>query len=709
MIQTIQTIEEIELNRFFQSGLQELKNEQLSREEGGTLEELFTEWAVNLLSDAGETENARIAYDEKSLGTKNQHKINAYSISDNYETIDLFITVFNGSEELSRIPKDDIDTASKRIVNFFNKGINKGYVEEIEESSPIFDFAHTLNSSDDLRNNVVRINTIIITDGLYSGAIPANQEISGYPVYFRVLDIKYFFDISEKSHIPIEIDFKEDGYSVPCISSLTENDEYQSYLAIIPAKALAAIYEKFGSRLLEQNVRSFLQFTGKINKGIRTTILKEPHMFLAFNNGIAATAEELIIEGNGSGMFISKVRDFQIVNGGQTTASLFHTYKKERADISQISVQIKFTVVKNKENFSEIVSRISEYANTQNKVSIADLSSNKPFHIEMEKLSRSLLTPLQDSGKNKTRWFYERARGQYRNSRIKDGNTIGRRKAFDLTNPKNQVLSKEELAKYINSYMEVVDGRRLVIGPHIVVRGNQKNYINFMNYNLPETVDNIFFEDTVAKAILFKSAERIYGVKPNAIGDLRYLTVPYTISLLGFLTEYKLDLYKIWNNQKISDSLKDTLNILMRTVENFIKQNAPGSLYGEWAKKEECWQSLKEEFKDWEIPIDSNDLLKAKNPVRKKISDVDISNSFYHDVETIVKNVGAAKWKEIYLYCKENNEIPESYTNAAHKVGKKLKENINPAPREIILANELLNKIIFKTNIFDLENEKVSD
>lgn len=696
-----QTIEEIELNRFFQTSIQELRNEQISREEGGALEEIFTEWAVDLLSDAGETENARIAYDERSLGTRNQHKINAYSISDNYETIDLFITIYNGSEDLVRIAKDEVDTAAKRIVNFFNKGINKGYVQEIEESSQIFDFAHTLNSSDELRMNVVRVNAIIITDGLYNGVIPENQDIAGYPVYFRVIDMKYLYDISEKSHIPIEINFKEDGYHVPCISSITENDQYQSYLAIIPAVALAAIYEKYGSRLLEQNVRSFLQFTGKINKGIRNTILKEPHMFLAFNNGIAATAEELIIKENGSGAYISSIKDFQIVNGGQTTASLFHTYKKERADISQISVQIKFTVVKNKENFSDIVSRISEYANTQNKVSIADLSSNKPFHIELEKLSRSLLTPLQSSGKNKTRWFYERARGQYRNARIKDGNTATRKKAFDLLNPKNQVLTKEELAKYINTFEEVYDGRRLVIGPHIVVRGNQKNYINFMNYNIPESIDNVYFEDSIAKAILFKSAEKIYGVKPNAIGDLRYLTVPYTIALLGYLTEYKLDLYKIWENQTISESLKETLNIMMRSVEYFIKENAPGSLYGEWAKREDCWSTVKEAFKEWEIPIDPKDLIQPNSKIRKRISETDISNSFYQEVEQTVKSIGSEKWKEIYLYCKENPDIPESYTIAAHKVGKKLQENLRPAPREIILANELLNKIIFKTAIFD--------
>lgn len=704
------TVEEIELDRFFKSTIQELYVEQQSREEGAMLEGLFTEWAVDLLSDAGETENALTAYDEKQFGTRNQHKINAYAIADNYETVDLFISIYNGSNEIVRVGKDEVDTAAKRISNFFNKGISKCYAQDIEESSQIFEFAHTLNSSDDLRQNLVRVNAIILTDGLYSGAIPGNQEVFGYPLYFRVLDIKYFYDISEKSHIPIEIDFKSEGHFVPCISSPNENEEYQSFLAIIPALGLVSIYEKYGSRLLEQNVRSFLQFTGKINKGIRNTILKEPHMFLAFNNGIAATAEELTIEDSENGKIISSVKDFQIVNGGQTTASLFHTYKKEKADISSIGVQIKFTVVKNKENFSEIVSRISEYANTQNKVSVADLSSNKPFHIEVEKLSRSILTPLLD-GNIKTRWFYERARGQYRNARIKEGSTRNKQKAFDLSNPKNQVLTKEELAKYINSFAEVTEGKRIVIGPHIVVRGNQKNYINFMNYNLPDKVDNVFFEDSVAKAILFKSAEKIYGVKPNAIGDLRYVTVPYTISLLGFLTGYKLNLYKIWENQAISDSLKKTLNILMRSIEYYIKQNAPGALYGEWAKSETCWKTIKEAFVEMEVPIDQSELIESDTRIRKRLSDADISNTFYKEIEQSVIGIGEEKWKEIYLYCKENENIPESYKFAAHKVGKKLKDKIKPSSREIILANELLNKIIFKTAIFDyaFDDDKVVD
>ncbi len=237
------------------------------------------------------------------------------------------------------------------------------------------------------------MNATVITDGIYPGEPPASQTISGYPVFYKVVDLNYLYNISEKSHIPIEIDFKNGGYKIPCIPAPSRNDEYQSYLAIFPGEALVNIYERFGSRLLEQNVRSFLQFTGKVNGGIRKTILTEPHMFLAFNNGIAATAESLELEKTEGGLFIVKVNDLQIVNGGQTTASIYHTWKKDKKEVTDVQVQVKLSVIKNKEKFSDIVSQISEYANTQNKVSVSDLSSNRPFHIELEKLSRNIWAP----------------------------------------------------------------------------------------------------------------------------------------------------------------------------------------------------------------------------------------------------------------------------------------------------------------------------
>lgn len=689
-------MENNELNKFYVNLQQDIRSEQLSEEEGGTLEQLFTQIAVDLLSDTGETENARVAYHE-SIIPRNRHKINAYAISDNYETLDLFVTIFECTEEPSKIQKTEIDDTAKLIVNFFSKAKYKEFAGELEESSEIFDLAHTLSDSALLKENLVRVNAILITDGIYSGEIPPTKTISGYPVFFKVADINYLYNISEKSHLPIEIDFKQDGYHIPCIQSPSVNDEYQSYLAIISGDALVNIYERYGARLLEQNVRSFLQFTGKVNGGIRNTILNEPHMFLAFNNGIAATADSVEIgkADDGNGFVITKVNDFQIVNGGQTTASIYHTWKKDKKDVSGIHVQVKLSVVKNKEKFSDIVSQISQYANTQNKVSVSDLSSNRPYHIEMEKLSRTIWAPPIEGKATQTRWFYDRARGQYKNARNKEGFSKAKQNAFDLKNPKAQVFSKEDVAKYINSYQEVIDGKKMLIGPHYVVRGNQKNYVQFMNHNLVKKTDSIYFEDVIAKAILFRAAEKSYGVKPNSIGDMRYITVPYSIAYLSFITKGKLDLYKIWKAQSISAELKDFLYNLMLLVEDFIKKNAPGSLYGEWAKREECWEQLKKEKFDIDVETIKSDMQDAKNQSqRKKLTEDDALESQLKEEIEKLKSISPKIWSNIEEWGKVTQLLSSNQQTAAWNISVRLKNNNKLSDYERITGTKILNIVI---------------
>ena len=401
----------------------------------------------------------------------------------------------------------------------------------------------------------------------------------------------------------------------------SDNEDYQSFIAIIPGICLANLYERYGARLLEQNVRSFLQFSGKINKGIRDTIKKEPHMFLAFNNGLAATADH--IELDEDNRYITKISNLQIVNGGQTTASIYHTFKKDKADISKIFVQAKVSVIKRIEEYSNIVSRISRYANTQNKVNDADFTANNPYLVALEKLSRCVLTPRTENSVNQTYCFFERARGQYKNLRMKEGFTKVRQKAFDLKYPKNQMFTKVELAKYINAYAEVYEGKKLVIGPHIVVKGNEKNFAKFINNNLPSAlskINNIYYEDTIAKAILFRAMDKLYGTKKSEtnIGELKQVVVPYTISLLTILTNNRLNLYKIWKEQSISEQLSSFLYDLMKQVNNFILKESPVSHYIEWSKKEECWEKIKQHTWAYNILDIEKDLVDDSQPIIRK-------------------------------------------------------------------------------------------
>lgn len=666
-----------ELNKFYQSLMQEVASRQLANEEGDTQEQTFTRYVVDMLSEAGETENADIAFDQKEHSKKGQHKINAYAVADNYETIDLFISIYNPSDAIQTIAKTDIDRATTRITNFFRKTVYDDYANDVAESSPIFEFADTLANFQELRDNLVRVNIFILTNGEYKGDFPINIEISGYKIFYRVLDIKYFYQISEQSRVPIEIDFEEEGFKIPCLSANADNSDYQAHVAIIPGVCLANLYERFGARLLEQNVRSFLQFTGKINKGIRDTIKNEPQMFLAFNNGIAATADN--IELDESNHFIRKISNLQIVNGGQTTASIYHTAKKEKADISQVFVQVKFSVIKSKNDFSEIVSRISRYANTQNKVNDADFTANNPNLVAFEKLSRYILTPITAQNNMQTYWFFERARGQYKNLRLKEGFTKSRQKAFDLKYPKNQMFTKVELAKYINAYQEIFDGKKLSIGPHIVVRGNEKNYIRFINNNLPDNIkkiNSVFFEDSIAKAILFKSADKRYGTKVsgNNIGEMKNVVVPYTISLLNIITGNKLDIYKIWKNQQISIELSDFIYDLMKQVNQFIIDTYAGQHYIEQAKKEDCWDKVKDHSWNFNLNEIKADLIDEKNPPKRNVTaDTDDAEVITKHEEGIIRSIPFLLWKKIEQWGRDTNFLNINYISEAGNIAYKVK------------------------------------
>ena len=685
-----------EISKFYKSLVQEVVTRQIANEEGDNQEQTFTRYCLELLSEAGETENSDVAFYERDLGTKNQQKINGYAIADNYETVDLFISIYEGTEEPVTIYKDSIENAAKRLTNFFRRAIYSDFGNEIEESSSIFEFVNTLGTFQELRDSLIRVNAFILTNGIYKGEIPNNTEISGYKIIYRVLDINYLYQISEDAHAPITINLEEGGWKIPCLHAPSKNEDYDAYVAILPGNFLYELYDVYGGRLLEQNVRSFLQFTGKINQKIRETIKTAPHMFLAYNNGIAATADDMDVDSNG---FIKSISNFQIVNGGQTTASIYHTKKKDKADISDIYVQVKFSIVKKKEEYATIVSDISKYANTQNKVNNADFSANNPVLVELEKVSRYVMTPITPERSMQTYWFFERARSQYKNIRLKEGFTSSRQKAFDLKYPKNQMFTKVELAKYINCYEEVFEGSKLVIAPHIVVRGSEKNYAQFVAKNLPSSpkkVTNVYFEDTIAKAILFKAADQLYGTKRtgNNIGELKSVVVPYTIGLLNHLTSGRIDLYKIWKNQNVSDSLSNIIYSLMLQVNPFIMKISPSNNYLEWAKKEECWIAVRNS-KEWKYDLDSieEDLIDPDHPVVRKVTvNTTVDDKSEHDLK-IVKSIPYKLWLKFAEWGAESGELNLNLQSKAKEIAHDLKYNHKLSSASVARGMSIFDKV----------------
>lgn len=628
--------------------------EDLAIQTDSSSEQAFTSIVAELLEDAGHIDSPNIKYDARlESGSRNQHKINGFSIEDNYESINLFVSVYQQEENLFSISKEDIDKAAKLIINFFKKAFFNAYIQMMDESSELYDFADTLANYQECRDNLVRINMLIFTNGLYSGQVPENINIENITAYFKIIDINSIFGLDRKIGIPIEINFDVEKDKVLCLKAVDE-ENFEAFVAVVPGSIISNLYKEHGARLMEQNVRSFLQFNGKINKGIRKTILENPEMFFSYNNGIAATAESISFDE--SGLYIKNINNLQIVNGGQTTASLFYTQRKNsEVDLSKIFVQMKISVIKNSEQYPSIVSNISRYANTQNKVNDADFSANNESLIELEKISNNTITPI-NAQNSQSYWFFERARGQYKTKRQNEGNTPSRQKQFDIRYPKNQVFTKVELAKYINSYKEVYSakklGKQLLIGPHIVVRGNEKNYTMFINKNLPEKdeINNSYFENVVAKAILFKNAELRYGTKKseNNIGEMRQVAVPYAIALLYNITQGHLDLKKIWKQQSVSQNLSDFLYKLMKSVNDFIIQHSPVTHYIEWAKKEECWNAVRSN--DWNLNLDNiqDDLCSE--------TDIEDKDDFSQQEDSMRKEVSSIKpetWKNILQYLRD--------------------------------------------------------
>ena len=580
----------------------EIESKMLTLESGGNKTQLFTRYAIDLLKANGEVDNVIVAYDEETNPGRKSHKVNAFSISDDYTSVSLFVTIYKAQKTIQSLSEKEVSDAIKLVSNFYIKAAQEDYVNRLTDSAEIVGCAQVLGKDDEFKDNAQQIKIYILTNGIFSGKLKTDKGLGGLQLTCKMIDLDRLCEMSEEQSQPIFVDFESLGYKVPCITGAEDNDLYQAYIAIVPGACLADLYETYKVRLMENNVRQFLQFTGKINKGIKETIEKEPEMFLAYNNGIAATASD--IELDRTGKFIKSVKGLQIVNGGQTTASLYHVKDTNKdVDLSRILVQVKFSIVRNEERYDEIVANISRCANTQNKVSESDFSANREELIRLETWSRSVMTEPSSTRPTSTFWYFERAKGQYKNFRLKEGFTKQAESQFDMKYPKEQVFTKYDLAKYENCYGEThflvkINGIDCddYIGPHTVCMGNEKNYAVFLKHNMPKLseIDNIYFEDLIAKAILFKEADKRYGTKQHGepIGEIKKTVVPYAIALLHHITDGQIDLYKIWMRQEVSTELSNFLYELMKQINKFILSYEGVARYEELAKKKSLWEDV---------------------------------------------------------------------------------------------------------------------
>ncbi|MCW8217342.1 AIPR family protein [Streptomyces griseolus] len=616
--------------------------------EGTNPPEAFTRRVFEDLEQAGIASNTFTAY-HKAQG----HLVHGYGIGESGECLDLFVTDFTLGPSVSKLTKSQTETAFKRLLTFV-KRCRDGLRQHIDESFDVYDMCAAVEKA---LTEVQRIRLFLLSNRVGTSTVVPPTDFDGLPVTHEVWDLARLHRHATSGSIsePIVVSFEP---PLPCVSAPSSESDHSVAMAVIPGRRLAELYGEYGTRLLELNVRSFLQARGSVNRGIRETLLSAPGRFLAYNNGITATASQVdFVHGpDGQPTGISRVHGLQVVNGGQTTASLHYAQSRDKADLSHVSVQMKLTEV-SPERLAEIVPMISEYSNTQNRVTLVDFSSNHEYHVAVQRITRSLWASATDGSGQETHWFYERARGQYTDE-VAKARTPAKQRTFKKLNPTRQKFTKADLAKYVNSWNHL---------PFQVSRGAQKNFAAFMVRidEAPPHVDVQYCQRVIAMAVLFKAVDRIAAT--HEAGSYKSMITTYTAARLSLATDRRIDLDRIWREQRISPALEDAIDDLCPRVMAVVTNPREGNHVGEWAKKPSCWDAVSRVR--WTVPRDLQSELREHALDEEALAGGTEGDEGARDEVTMVP---AGEWYALEQWAKETHNLVPAQRQLAQYVGRRL-------------------------------------
>lgn len=596
--------------------------------------------------------------------------VNGYAFDEHDGSFYLLVATFSGSSESETLIGSEAKTALDRCRAFASNAIEHELASRIEISTAAYDLASYIA---DQAKYISKFVIILLTDMSLSeranitdntsskrkkskrtGVLDA-EPILDIDVEYRIWDMPRFFRIfgNGNSHEEIEIDFNDyiEG-GVPCLlaNSGDSNDECISYLCTVPGNVIADLYDEYGSRMLEGNVRSFLGKRG-VNKDIRNTVLNEPERFFVYNNGLAATAIDTVVK-NGKLIY---AKDLQIVNGGQTTATLSSVRRGSGADLSKVYVLMKLTQVK-PELAATMVPVISKSANSQNQIKAADFFSTHEYHIRLEQISRRKFAPAKDGAQHETHWFYERARGQYIQATM--NMTKSEERKFATQNPKDQVVTKTDLAKVLSAWDEY---------PHIVSKGAESNFSEFAKRTeaqwetKKDDFNDNYFMNAISLVIIYRTTDKLIPKQEWYEGGYKANIVAYSVALLHHLIhkwfpDKTIDLQKIWQKQKCPDVLITQMMIIAEKVYYSITaDDRPVENVTQWCKQVTCWEKIK----SMNItPVHGlNSILQGyeeENNTKREARELrKIENTI--DSQKQVLELGEEYWKQLSLWIQKHN------------------------------------------------------
>lgn len=553
--------------------------DQLVHNPGWLKRDAFVRVTGDYLIEDGTLEELEVCYYTAPYG-RSKLEIAGYAIGDDGCVLDLAATSFGHYGQT--ILQDQVRRQLRWALNFA-ESCRDGQHLRMEESSPAYDMAQVINTN---WRQFKKIRIFLLTDGRAGVSWLPAETLGELPVAQELWDIERLRRLATSGRLEesVSIDLQEFGGAVRCLPVSGPGSDYRCVFTVFPGELLAAMYERYGAKLLQRNVRSFLQLRGKVNRGIVETIRTAPSRFLAYNNGISATATAAVIENGPDGSYLIRLDDMQIVNGGQTTATLHHAAARDGADLSKVQLPAKITVV-NPEQLDQLVPKISRYANSQNSIAEADFESNSPFHVELERLSRTLWAPAPSGVTRQSHWYYERVRGQYQVERARH-QTPARRRSFDEQHPTAQRFTKTDAAKFDMTFRQ---------RPHIVSLGAQKCFqawtldVTSKRTDLP---DDRYFQGLVGKAILYGQARKIIQRLNPGAGYLANVTTYTVARLVQDVTNKDMLLVDIWRQQRLPAQIVEAVRRLSPSVRHVL-QRAPGSgNVTEWSKKEDCWKRV---------------------------------------------------------------------------------------------------------------------
>lgn len=547
---------------------------------------VFSEIVMKHMEDVGMTYEPQVCHYDSKVGNANI-RLSGYSVSEDGDRLDLFVTVYRNAELPQAVPDSETKQAAEHCFRFLKLSAEGKMTKAMDPSHDARELALHIEKG---YSELDELRIYVLTDGQVKTKNFKSQEISGKTIRLEVMDIERLNrHVSEgKPRDELVVNFNAvAGDPLPCVYIQGADHTYDYAMTVIPGDVLRFLYDKYGARLLEANVRSFLSATGKVNKGIQATLRSEPEKFVAYNNGIVIVADEASLgQTKQGGPGIAWLKGMQIVNGGQTTASIYFTKKKyPDTDLKKVQVPAKVVVLKSDNAAAEeaMISDISRFANSQNTVKQSDLSANSPFHVGLEKISNSVYVP-----DGVGRWFYERAAGSYTTMLAREGSTPA--KYRDLKTkviPPSRRLTKTDLAKVMSAW----EGR-----PDLASLGGQKNFAKFMDdiRDREERGEAIIpdasgYKKMIAKVIFFKQVHSLMRpMFPAFQGNVAI----YLVALIAKNHADGMDFMRIWDQQGISSGLKDQIRIWAKEVNGALHATANGRMISEWAKKEECWREL---------------------------------------------------------------------------------------------------------------------